>query len=222
MAKNKLKRFQENSSFENLIQPKIFFPPTDHPLKGNWNRDFFRNNNPLILELGCGRAEYTLGLARLFPQKNFIGIDWKGARIWRGAKTALEDNLNNAGFLRIQIQNICAFFAYHEVDEIWITFPDPQLEKSRIRKRMTSPRFLNYFRSILKQEGIIHLKTDSRPLYDYTLEVIREEKLPILLADDDLYQKYATDDVLSIKTTYENMWLKSGSKICFLRFKINP
>ncbi len=222
MGKNKLKRFEENETFTNLFQPKISYPPADDVLKGKWNMDFFHNENPIVLELGCGRAEYTLGLARLFPNKNFIGIDWKGARIWRGAKTALEESLANAGFLRIQIQNIGAFFAAGEVDEIWITFPDPRMEKSRINKRMTSPRYLNYFRNIMSANGIINLKTDNKPFYEYTLEVIGEEKLPVLMSEDDLYQKYSEDDVLSIQTTYEKIWLKKGAKISYVRFKINP
>ena len=222
MGKNKLKRFEENETFTNLIQPKISYPPDDDLLKGKWKKDFFQNSNPLILELGCGRAEYTLGLARKFPQKNFIGIDWKGARIWRGAKTALEENLANTAFLRIQIQNICAFFAAGEVDELWITFPDPRMENTRVNRRMTSPRYLSYYRSIMPVDGIIHLKTDNKLFYEYTMEVICEEKLPVLMSEEDLYQKYSEDDVLSIQTTYENIWLKKGAKICYVQFKINP
>ena len=222
MGKDKLKRFEENRTFTNLIQPGIQYPPVDNPLKGKWKSDFFHNSNPLVLELGCGRAEYTLSLARKFPQKNFIGIDWKGARIWRGAKTGLEEKLLNAGFLRIQIQNIESYFALGEVDEIWITFPDPQMEKSRERKRMTSPRYLNYFRNIMSAEGIIHLKTDSKLFYEYTLEIIGEQKLPVAISEDDLYQNHSEDEILSIKTTYEKIWLKSGAKICYLQFKINP
>jgi tRNA (guanine-N7-)-methyltransferase len=222
MGKNKLKRFEENKSFANLIQPKLVYPPADDALKGRWKIDFFRNENPIVLELGCGRAEYTLGLARKFPNKNFIGIDWKGARIWRGAKTAIEENLTNAGFLRIQIQNINAFFAAGEVDEIWITFPDPQMEKSRQNKRMTSPRYLNYFRSILHPQGVVNLKTDNRPFYDFTLDVIGLEKLTVLASETDVYQNFPNDEILSIQTTYEKMWLKRGAKIYYVKFKINP
>jgi tRNA (guanine-N7-)-methyltransferase len=221
MSKDKLKRFKENLTFTNLIQPKMVYPPEDHPLKGNWRRDFFKNDNDVILELGCGRGEYTLGLAHQFPNKNFIGIDWKGARLWRGAKTSFEDKISNAGFLRIQIQNICSFFELGEVEEIWITFPDPQIEKSRERKRLTSPRFLNNYRRIMNSKGIINLKTDSKFLYDYTLEVIAEQRLEILKASDDIYHEHDGDEILSIKTTYENLWLKEGSKICFISYRIN-
>jgi tRNA (guanine-N7-)-methyltransferase len=221
MGKDKLKRFQENKTFANLIQPKLVFPLEDHPLKSKWKKEFFQNNNPLTLELCCGRAEYTLHLARKFPERNFLGIDWKGARIWRGAKTATEEKILNAGFLRIQIQNICSFFAPGEVDEIWITFPDPQMEKSGERKRMTSNRFINYYRNIMNSDGIVNLKTDSRELHDYSLKTLCSEKLPVLISDFDIYQNFPEDEILSIKTTYEKIWLKSGSKICYLKFKIN-
>src|SRR6188768_2189690 len=136
MGKDKLKRFEENKSFTNLVQPELKWPLSDHVLKGKWKGEFFKNNNPLVLELGCGRGEYTVNLGQLFPDKNFIGIDWKGARLWRGAKTAFESGMNNVGFLRIQIQNIEAFFNINEVDEIWITFPDPQMQKTREKKRL--------------------------------------------------------------------------------------
>ena len=171
MPKKKLQRFEENLGFSNLVQPVNSYPPADHPLIGNWNRYFFRNDRPIVLELGCGRGEYTISLAEKFPEKNFIGIDWKGARLWRGAKTAFDGRMVNAGFLRIQIQNICAYFGAGEVDEIWITFPDPQLTKPGERKRLTSPNFLERYRSIMPANGIINLKTDSREFFDYTTEV---------------------------------------------------
>jgi len=221
MGKDKLKRFKENSSFTNLIQPKIIFPPEDHALRGNWKKDFFKNNNPIVLELGCGRGEYTLNLAAKFPEINFIGIDWKGARLWRGAKTSFEEKILNAGFLRIQIENIFAFFASDEVDEIWITFPDPHVLKSRERKRLTSHRFLNLYRKFMIPNGIVNLKTDNRQLYDFTLEVLASEKCEVLASNDNLYQS-EVDEVLSIKTTYEKIWLKEGAKICYVRFHINP
>ena len=222
MGKDKLKRFKENLTFTNLIQPKICFPPEDDKLKGNWKKEFFKNNNPIVLELGCGRGEYTLNLASKFPEKNFIGVDWKGARLWRGAKTAFKEKMLNVGFLRIQIQNISSFFAPDEVDEIWITFPDPQMLKSGERKRLTSLRFLNLYRLFLVKHGFINLKTDNKLLYDYTLEVIASEKCEVLISIDDLYSKFEDDEILSIKTTYEKIWLREGVKICYIRFCINP
>jgi tRNA (guanine-N7-)-methyltransferase len=222
MGKNKLKRFEENEGFANLIQPKMEFPPKDHALKGKWNKDFFEKEQPIILELGCGRGEYAVNLAEKFPDKNFIGIDWKGARLWRGAKTGIENKMTNLGFLRIQIQNCYAFFAENEISEVWITFPDPQMEKSRVKKRLTAPRFLEMYRRFMKQDGIVNLKTDSFPFYEFTLDLIAEGKLMIHKQTDDLYNSPILDDVLSIKTTYEKIWLKGGSKICYIRFNINP
>ena len=221
MGKDKLKRFKENLTFTNLIQPKICFPPEDDKLKGNWKKNFFKNNNPIVLELGCGRGEYTLTLASKFPEKNFIGIDWKGARLWRGAKTAFESKMSNVGFLRIQIQNISSYFDTDEVDEIWITFPDPQMLKSGERKRLTSLRFLNLYRRFMIRQGIVNLKTDSKPLFDYTISVIESEKNKILFSSDDLYSAIHEDEILSIKTTYEKIWLKDGAKICYVSFQIN-
>jgi tRNA (guanine-N7-)-methyltransferase len=220
VGKNKLKRFEENLNFSNLVQPKLVYPPVDHRLKGNWRSEFFRNENPVVVELGCGRGEYTVNLARLFPGKNFIGIDWKGARLWRGAKTGHEAMMSNAGFLRIQIQTIGSYFAQGDVDELWITFPDPQMQKTRERKRLTSPRFLDIYRQFVKPGGIINLKTDSLPFYEYTLGVLDAQKIVPERATDDLYAM-GTDEVLSIKTTYESIWLKEGARICYLRFPLN-
>jgi tRNA (guanine-N7-)-methyltransferase len=221
MGKNKLKRFAENADFPHVFQPRMQFPMPDQPLKGRWLRDFFRNENPITLELGCGRAEYTVGLSGMFPERNFIGIDWKGARIWRGAKTTHERGQTNAAFLRIMIGTIQAFFSKEDrVEEIWITFPDPQPRESREHKRLTSPRFLEWYRSFAAEHCAVNLKTDSKPLYDYTLEVVREQGLTIEAMTDDLYGSGAVDEVLSIKTTYEKIWLEKGSKICYLRFRL--
>lgn len=220
MGKNKLKRFEENLKFTTLFQPNISYPPPDDALKGNWNTSYFKNNNPIVLELGCGRGEYTIELAKKFPDKNFIGIDWKGARLWRGAKTAFEENMLNAAFLRIQILNCYAFFAPGEVDEIWITFPVPHMGKTEERKRMTSPRLINLYRSFMRPGGIINLKTDNRPLFDYTLDIIQSENLKLLIKEEDVHQNRVDDEILAIKTTYENIWLKEGAKICFVRFEI--
>lgn len=220
MAKTKLRRFAENDTFPHLIQQGKGYPLSDHSLKGNWNRVFFKKDAALVLELACGRGEYTINLSQKFPEKNFIGIDWKGARLWRGAKTVAEENLKNVGFLRIQILNILNYFSKDEVDEIWITFPDPHLLQSREQKRLTSQRFLNLYRQFMRPGGIINLKTDSKALYDFTLEVIAEQNLEILKQTDDVYASDLLDDILSIQTTYEKIWLKEGLKICYLQYRI--
>ena len=220
MGKDKLRRFAENETFPNLIQPLMSYPPLDHALKGKWHENFFHNQAPIVLELGCGRGEYTVNLAEKFPEKNFIGIDWKGARLWRGAKTGVENQIKNMAFLRIQIENIASFFGPDEVDEIWITFPDPHLRERDDQKRLTSHRFLNLYRQFLKPNGFVNLKTDSRFLYDFTIEVIQDQNLPIKIQTDHLYQSEFADDVLSIKTTYEKIWLKEGLNICYLKFSL--
>ena len=222
MSKNKLRRFEENSVNPFLIQPQIIYPPTDHEIKGNWNSNFFKNSNPIVLELGCGRGEYTVEMAKQNLSKNFIGIDWKGARLWRGAKTTQLDKMNNTGFLRIQIQNIQHFFAHQEVDSIWITFPDPQPQKTRERKRLTCPRFLEKYKAMLRPGGNIHLKTDNRDFYEYTLDIAKQYKLHSFT--NDLYSSASEGNqnissvVREIKTTYEKKFLAEGSKICYLNF----
>lgn len=220
MAKTKLRRFAENENFRHLIQQGRGYPVPDHIFKGNWNKDFFKRNAPLVLELGCGRGEYTLNLSKKFPEKNFIGIDWKGSRLWRGAKSVEEENLENVGFLRIQILNILSFFGPGEVDELWITFPDPHLQVSREQKRLTSQRFLNLYRQFMHPGSIVNLKTDSKSLYDFTLDVIEEQKLKILKQTADLYASPLLDEILSIQTTYEKIWLKEGLKICYLKYQL--
>ena len=221
MGKNKFKRFQENLTFANLVQPEfdeIF--DRDYKLKGRWREDFFGNNNPIILELGCGRGEYTVSLARMFPEMNFIGIDIKGARMWRGAKTATENEMKNIGFLRTRIEFINSFFGPGEVDQVWITFPDPQLKKSRVKKRLTAPWFLSNYAKFLKPEAKLHLKTDCRHLHEYTKAVIAENGLPLEFACDDIYGTGVADEVLSIKTTYETNFLSQGLPITYLRFTL--
>jgi tRNA (guanine-N7-)-methyltransferase len=161
VVKNKLKKFSQINAFSNVVQPEIKFPESNFPTKVRWNSDFFRNNNPIILEIGCGKGEYTLGLAKTYPENNFIGIDIKGDRIWKGAKEALEEGIYNAAFLRIQAERINYFFEQDEVSGIWITFPDPQPRGSRMKKRLTSPQFLKRYRDLLKPAGLIHLKTDN-------------------------------------------------------------
>ena len=218
-VKRKLERFAEMETFPNVIQPSFAEAfRTEHPLKGNWNRDFFRCERPLILELGCGKGEYTVGMARVFQSINFIGIDIKGSRIWKGAKIALQENISNAGFLRTRIEFIGSFFAPGEADEIWLTFPDPQLEKKR--KRLTAPKFLNVYRMFLKNNGILHLKTDNRILYHYTLDTVRYNRLEIIRSTEDLYAEAPADPVLSIKTFYEKQFIEQGLAIHYISFRL--
>ena len=219
MTKHKLQRFAELETLANVFQPKLGFPPQDFSLKGKWNAEYFRNENPIVLELGCGRGEYTTKLSEMFPQKNFIGVDIKGARLWRGAKTAAENRMSNVCFIRTQIQWLQFFFAEGEVSEIWLTFPDPQPQKSRVRKRLTNPRFLKMYQHILKPSGILHLKTDSKMLFDYTTETARENNFSVASATDDLYNSSLQDEVLGTKTTYEKKFLEKGEKICYLKMK---
>jgi tRNA (guanine-N7-)-methyltransferase len=219
MIKRKLERFEEMKKFGNVLQPPFHeVYHKDYKLKGKWNEDLFGNDNPVVLELGCGKGEYTVELARKFKEKNHIGIDIKGARIWKGAKIALDETINNAVFLRTRIELINSFFGKNEIDEIWITFPDPQ-PKSK-KKRLTSSRFLNLYRGFLKQGGLIHLKTDNELLYNYTLEIIEYNKLEIEYCTDDLYDSLADNDILSVKTFYEIKFLEQGLKIYYLRFKL--
>ena len=221
MGKDKLKRFAENLTFKCLVQPSfedIFHK--DHPLKGHWNRDFFANDRPIILELGCGKGEYTIALARRNPQYNYIGVDIKGARMWRGAKTATEQGMDNVGFLRTRIEFIDSFFAEGEVSEIWITFPDPQLKTRRAKKRLTSPLFLEYYARFLRKDGWINLKTDSQHLYEYTNEVIRRFCLPCEVSNRDIYGTGYADETLSVKTAYETRFLQMGLPITYTRFSL--
>lgn len=219
MAKRKLQQFAEVETFENVVQFGFHQIEAGLELKGKWRENFFHNGNALILELGCGKGEYTVGLSRRFPDKNFIGVDIKGARIWKGAKTAIAENLNNAGFLRTRIDFIDKCFSEGEVDEIWITFPDPQPREGKAKKRLTAPRFLEKYKRILKQGGIIHLKTDSRLLFDYTMEVAKENNLLVHDATADLYERPEERDeaLTSIKTYYEKMFSEKGFKICYLK-----
>lgn len=221
--KNKLKRFAENQRFDNLFQYN--YQDIQHegfPLKGQWHPSFFKNDNPIVLELGCGKGEYTVGLAKARTGTNHIGIDIKGARMWKGLKEAQDFGLQNVAFIRTRIELINAFFDTGEVSEIWVTFPDPQPQASRIRKRLTSPVFLAYYRKFMKADGIVNLKTDSKLLYDYTLEVIENENLPLLYHTDDLYATTAEMEVKNFRTFYEQMWLEQGLSIKYIQFGINP
>jgi tRNA (guanine-N7-)-methyltransferase len=222
VAKHKLARWGELGTFKNVIQPETgALLGKDHPVKGKWKSKIFHNENPVILELGCGKGEYTLGLSERFPQNNYIGIDIKGARMWRGAKTADEKKLSNTAFLRTRIEFINSFFAEDEVDEIWITFPDPQLENRNSNKRLTCPWFLNKYRSFLRNQGIIHLKTDNPDLYNYTKALVEKNTLEIITATGDLYSEKPGNDILSIRTHYENIFIKEGRKIYYLAFRLD-
>lgn len=221
VGKGKLKKFREIAEFEHVIEPEVKgYVEVDHSLKGKWNTEFFEKPNPIILELGCGKGEYSVGLAQEFPEKNFIGVDIKGARIWKGAKTSHELGLKNVGFLRTRIELINSFFTTDEVSEIWVTFPDPQSKKRRAKKRLTSSGFLTRYQKFLKNEGTIHLKTDSTFLYEYTLEVVKLNNLVILKNTSDLYTENWTDRVLSIQTHYEKLHIDEGDNINYLAFKL--
>lgn len=218
MAKRKLQQFADMDRYKHVFHaPYEVIKDNDFEMKGKWS-SFFGNDNPIIAELGCGKGEYTVGLSKLYPQKNFIGVDIKGARMWRGATTVEEEGIKNAAFLRSRIDFITKLFAENELEEIWITFPDPQREKRR--KRLTSPMFLNRYRQILKKGGVINLKTDSRLMYHYTREVVKANNMEILVDTDDLYNSGIDDEILSIKTFYEQMFLKEGKAINYLKFKL--
>ena len=209
------------AAFPNVFQfPFAVLQEKGFEMRGKWNEYFFKNNHPIVLELGCGKGEYTVGLGKLFPDKNFIGIDIKGARMWTGAKQALENNIDNVAFLRTHIELVNRFFAEGEVSEIWITFPDPQMQK--VNKRMTSTRFMKLYRQILNEQGVIHLKTDSNFMYTYTCEMIKSNFFPVLIQTDDLYHSYLADEILSIRTFYEQQWLDRGLNIKYLRFICEP
>ena len=219
-GKDKLRKFRENESFSCLLQPATAeVLGTDYRLKGRWGKEFFRNDNPIVLELGCGKGEYTVGLAEMNPGTNYIGMDIKGARLWKGAKYVHENSVPNAAFLRTRIEFIDSVFAPGEISGIWITFADPQI--GRERKRLTSPLFLERYRRVMDGNGIVHLKTDSKYLYSYTNALAVQNGLEILADTEDLYGE--RDDVgkeLSIKTFYESHYLKMGMPINYMAFRI--
>lgn len=217
MGKNKLAKFEELQTFCNVIQASVdglFLE--DHHLKGKWRSGFFLNNSPLVLELGCGKGEYTVGLAERFPDKNFIGIDIKGARIWAGARTAIQKGIKNAGFLRTKIEFINRFFGKDEVQELWLTFPDPHMRKTS--RRLTSARFLDRYREFLENGGKIHLKTDSNYLFQYTCALIEKNGLPVFTMTDNLYASELLNDILDIRTFYEKQWIERNIDIKYIVF----
>ncbi len=213
MGKDKLRKFSEINTFDNVYQLE-----EGKALKGQWAAQHFKNNNPVVLELACGKGEYSVNMAKLFPEKNFIGIDYKGNRIWRGARTGVDENIPNLAFLRIQIEGLLEFFDTAEIDEIWITFPDPQPQESREKKRLTFPGFLDKYKEVLKPGGKINLKTDNDGLYLYTAEKVKELGLICHKSTDHLYTSELADEVLCIKTHYEKIYLKHDKNINYIQF----
>ncbi len=220
VSKNKLAKFEEMKGFDHVVQaPFNTIKNNDFFLKGKWGTEFFKNQNPLVLELGCGKGEYSVGLAEKHPEKNFLGVDIKGARLWKGAKIALEKRLYNVGFLRTNIEIISQFFDPEEVNEIWLTFPDPQMKKTG--KRLTSTFFLNKYKTFLKKGGIIHLKTDSNFQFSYTSALAHLNDFEIIAETGNLYESDILNDSLRIKTFYEKQWLDRGISIKYMAFRLN-
>lgn len=220
MGKNKLKKFEDMRSWPHVFEfAQYSYAACDCHLKGRWQEEVFGNDHPIVLELGCGKGEYAVGLAERYPDKNFIGIDIKGARMWTGASQAKEKALKNVVFLRTCIEFLSSFFAENEVSEIWLTFPDPQMKKTR--KRLTSVRFMQSYQKLLRPQGCIHLKTDSRFLFSYTSEMIKANALPIAYRTEDLYRDGLVG-VPNIQTFYEKQWLQRGLSIKYIRFSIPP
>ena len=220
-SKNKLKRFNQNLTFPNVIQPsREELIENKFPLKGNWRKDFFKNENPIVLELGCGKGEYSVYLAKENLHKNFIGIDLKGARLWAGAKESLTLELTNVAFIRAQIELVSDLFSENEIDEIWITFPDPQIKYKRTKHRLTNPQFLAKYKNILKPEGFIHLKTDSEYMHGYTLGLLEGMGIEVEYAHHDLYTNpYAPKEASAVQTYYEKIYLEENKPITYLKFK---
>lgn len=219
MGKNKLQKFDDMAGYPHVFEyPYSVAEQVPFEMKGRWKKDFFKNDHPIVLELGCGRGEYTVGLGRMFPEKNFIAIDIKGARMWSGATASLEEGLKNVAFLRTNIEIIDRFFDRDEVSEIWLTFSDPQMKKAT--KRLTSTYFMERYRKFLIPNGIIHVKTDSNFMFTYTRYLIEENKLPVEFMTDDLYHSNLVDDILEIKTYYEQQWLDRGLLIKYIKFRL--
>lgn len=221
MGKNKLQRYTENQLLDNVYE-HIDFDDDAFPYRGRWAEEVFENNHPVVAELACGKGEYTTALAAKNPNSNFVGIDIKGDRIWKGAKRAIEQELDNVRFLRCYIDHLPKFFVKNEISEFWITFPDPFLKKSDTKKRLTSPKFLSIYRQVAQKSATVHLKTDSNRLFDYTMFVISDESLPVISRHDDLYAEHPDDELLHIKTYYEEKHLKAGLSIQYIHFSLFP
>ena len=225
MGKGKLAKFADMETYENVFQyPYSVVEHVPFEMQGHWHEQYFHNDNPIVLELGCGKGEYTVELAKLYPDMNFIGVDIKGARMWTGATQAIKEGLKNVAFLRARIDQIEHFFSKDEVSEIWVTFPDPHPGEGErnARHRLTSPEFLARYRKIVRPEGILNLKTDSPIMYEFTLhDVVEKQGLPLLYATDDLYANNDNLEVKTIRTFYEQMWLDQGLTIKYIRFRIN-
>lgn len=219
MGKNKLQHFAELDTFPHVIQFMYSAENYDHPLKGKWKSDFFKNDKPITLEMGCGKGEYTVGLARMHRDRNYLGLDLKGNRMWRGAKTALEEGMDNVGFLRTQADRILNFFAPGEIDEIWVTFPDPKPKKGDTRKRLTSKQSNERYRLLLKPGGLVHLKTDSDFNVEFTLETLRENGNEIVRFSDDIDRDFPDDELVKIRTYYETMFRAKGFSIKLISYK---
>ncbi|MCH4242299.1 MAG: tRNA (guanosine(46)-N7)-methyltransferase TrmB [Prevotella sp.] len=224
MGKGKLAKFAEMETFKNVFQyPYSVAENVPFEMKGHWRETYFHNLQPIVLELGCGKGEYTVELARLYPKVNFIGVDIKGARMWTGARKALEEGLDNVAFLRTNIEIINRFFSQDEVQEIWLTFSDPQMKNAR--KRLTSTSFLNRYRDFLIDGGLIHLKTDSHFLFTYTQELVKVNHLVLLFSTQDLYHEKGLDEdtrhILDIQTYYERMWIERGIPIKYMKFQLS-
>jgi tRNA (guanine-N7-)-methyltransferase len=223
MGKGKLAKFADMETYENVFQyPYSVVEHVPFEMQGNWHEEYFHNNNPIVLELGCGKGEYTVGLAKLYPNMNFIGVDIKGARMWTGATQALEEGLKNVAFLRTNIEIIDRFFSAGEVKEIWLTFSDPQMKNPR--KRLSSTWFLERYRKFLSDGGFIHLKTDSNFLFTYTTYLVEKNKLPLVVKTTDLYQESENNSSLkeaaAIQTYYESMWIERGLNIKYMKFSL--
>ncbi|NDP20210.1 MAG: tRNA (guanosine(46)-N7)-methyltransferase TrmB [Paludibacter sp.] len=218
MGKNKLAKFADMEEFSHVFQVSSHSlrEGKSFEMKGKWNELFFKNDHPIVLELGCGKGEYTVGLGHLYPEKNFIGVDIKGARLWTGAKDSFEKGMTNVAFLRTDIEMIHHFFAENEVSEIWLTFPDPQMKK--VTKRLTATNFMKSYQQFLKSNGKIHLKTDSNFMFTYTCAMVNINQLPVVFSTDNLYESDLQDSILNIKTYYEQQWLGRGLSIKYIQF----